>query len=92
MCSLIFDVSAIATWHPDKFPDDEAKKKEGGLRMEKINRAWYCLGDDDRKKRYVFGKHVVTVQQLFICLLSSVALFRFVSLPTHLNLTATVQI
>jgi hypothetical protein len=22
--------------------------------MEKINRAWYCLGDDDRKQRYVF--------------------------------------
>jgi len=35
---------AISTWHPDKFPDDEAKKIEGGLRMEKINRAWYCLG------------------------------------------------
>ena len=42
----------VAKWHPDKFPDDEAKKKEGGLRMEKINRAYYCLSDDDRKRRY----------------------------------------
>jgi molecular chaperone DnaJ len=44
--------SAIATWHPDKFPDDEEKKREGGLRMEKINRAYYCLEDDDRRRRY----------------------------------------
>lgn len=36
----------VAKWHPDKFPDDEAKKKEGGLRMEKINRAYYCLEDE----------------------------------------------
>jgi hypothetical protein len=43
---------AVATWHPDKFPDDEEKKKEGNLRMEKINRAWFCLGDDDRRRRY----------------------------------------
>lgn len=43
---------AISTWHPDKFPDDDTKKAEGNLRMEKINRAWYCLGDDDRKRRY----------------------------------------
>ena len=43
---------AVAKWHPDKFPDDEAKKKEGGLRMEKINRAYYCLEDDDRRRRY----------------------------------------
>ena len=43
---------AISTWHPDKFPDDDEKKAEGNLRMEKINRAWYCLGDDDRKRRY----------------------------------------
>ena len=42
----------VAKWHPDKFPDDEEKKREGGLRMEKINRAFYCLGDDDRKRRY----------------------------------------
>jgi molecular chaperone DnaJ len=42
----------IAQWHPDKFPDDEAKKKEGGLRMEKINRAYYILSDDDRRRRY----------------------------------------
>ena len=28
----------VAKYHPDKFPDDEAKKIEGGLRMEKINR------------------------------------------------------
>eukprot|EP01041_Mallomonas_annulata_P004567 gene4567-9077_t len=43
---------AVATWHPDKFPDDEAKKEEGGKRMEGINRAWYVLSDDDRKRRY----------------------------------------
>ncbi len=42
----------VAKWHPDKFPDDENKKKEGGLRMEKINRAYFCLGDDDRRRRY----------------------------------------
>lgn len=36
----------------DKFPDDDKKKAEGNLRMEKINRAFYCLGDDDRKRRY----------------------------------------
>jgi molecular chaperone DnaJ len=36
----------VAKWHPDKFPDDEVKKKEGGLRMEKINRAYFCLEDD----------------------------------------------
>lgn len=42
----------VATWHPDRFPGDEVKQKEGTLRMEKINRAWYCLGDDDRKRRY----------------------------------------
>ena len=51
---------AVATWHPDKFPDDEEKKKEGGMRMEKINRAWFCLGDDDRKRRYdQFGEQGV---------------------------------
>ena len=42
----------IAKWHPDKFPDDEVMQKEGGIRMERINRAWYCLGDEDRRKRY----------------------------------------
>lgn len=42
----------VAKWHPDKFPDNEEKKKEGGLRMEKINRAYYCLEDEDRRKRY----------------------------------------
>jgi molecular chaperone DnaJ len=51
---------AVSTWHPDKFPDDEKKKAEGNLRMEKINRAWYCLGDDDRKRRYdQFGEQGV---------------------------------
>ena len=51
---------AVATWHPDKFPDDEKKKAEGNLRMEKINRAWYCLGEDDRKRRYdQFGEQGV---------------------------------
>ena len=43
---------AVSTWHPDKFPDDEAKKAEGNKRMEKINRAWYVLSDDDRRRRY----------------------------------------
>lgn len=42
----------VSTWHPDKFPDNEVKKKEGGLKMEKINRAYFCLSDDDRKRRY----------------------------------------
>lgn len=42
----------IAQWHPDKFPDDEEKKKEGGIRMEKINRAYYVLSDEDRRRRY----------------------------------------
>ena len=51
---------AVSTWHPDKFPDDDKKKAEGNLRMEKINRAWYCLGDDDRKRRYdQFGEQGV---------------------------------
>ena len=51
---------AVSTWHPDKFPDDDVKKAEGNLRMEKINRAWYCLGDDDRKRRYdQFGEQGV---------------------------------
>ena len=36
----------VAKWHPDKFPDDDEKKKEGGLRMEKINRAYFCLEDE----------------------------------------------
>jgi DnaJ-class molecular chaperone len=49
----------VAKWHPDKFPDDEEKRKEGGLRMERINRAWFCLGDDDRKRRYdTYGEQV----------------------------------
>jgi molecular chaperone DnaJ len=42
----------VATWHPDKFPNDVEKKKEGTLRMEKINRAYYCLEDEDRRRRY----------------------------------------
>lgn len=42
----------VAAWHPDKFPHDADKKREGNLRMEKINRAWYILGDEDRRKRY----------------------------------------
>lgn len=50
----------IAQWHPDKFPDDEGKKIEGGLRMEKINRAYYILSDDDRRRRYdQFGEQGV---------------------------------
>jgi molecular chaperone DnaJ len=42
----------VSTWHPDKFPDDDAKKQEGNLRMEKINRAYFTIGDEDRKRRY----------------------------------------
>lgn len=50
----------VAKWHPDKFPDDEEKKKEGNLRMEKINRAWFCLEDDERRRRYdQFGEQGV---------------------------------
>jgi len=50
----------IAKWHPDKFPNDEVKKKEGGLRMEKINRAYYCLSEDERRRRYdQFGENGV---------------------------------
>ena len=51
---------AVAKWHPDKFPDDEEKKKEGGQRMEKINRAYFCLEEDDRRRRYdQFGEQGV---------------------------------
>ena len=42
----------VSKWHPDKFPDDEEKKIEGGKRMEKINRAYFCVGEDDRRRRY----------------------------------------
>mmetsp|Transcript_37232 Transcript_37232/g.37917 ORF Transcript_37232/g.37917 Transcript_37232/m.37917 type:complete len:464 (-) Transcript_37232:181-1572(-) len=42
----------VGKWHPDKFPDDEKKKEEGGKRLEKINRAWYCLSDPERRARY----------------------------------------
>ncbi len=42
----------IAKWHPDKFPNDPVKQKEGGERVEAINRAYFCLNDDDRKRRY----------------------------------------
>lgn len=50
----------VSTWHPDKFPDSEEKKLEGGLRMEKINRAYFCLEDDDRKRRYdLYGEKAV---------------------------------
>ena len=50
----------VSQWHPDKFPDDEAKKREGGLRMEKINRAYFCLEDDDRRRRYdAYGEKAV---------------------------------
>ena len=42
----------VAKWHPDKFPDDVVMKKQGGLRMEKINRAYYVLSDEDRRRRY----------------------------------------
>ena len=42
----------VGKWHPDKFPDDEVAKAAGGRRMEAINRAWFCLGDEDRRRRY----------------------------------------
>jgi molecular chaperone DnaJ len=41
----------VGTWHPDKFQDVE-QKKEGNLRMEKINHAYYLVGDDDRRQRF----------------------------------------
>jgi molecular chaperone DnaJ len=51
---------AVAKWHPDKFPDDEKKKAEGGQRMEKINRAYFCLEEEDRRRRYdQFGEEGV---------------------------------
>jgi DnaJ-class molecular chaperone len=34
-----------------QFPDDEVKKMEGGLRMEKINRAYFCVGEDEERRR-----------------------------------------
>jgi molecular chaperone DnaJ len=43
---------AIQDWHPDKFGTDEVKKKEGNSRLEKINRAYYILSDEDRRQRY----------------------------------------
>ncbi len=50
----------VGKWHPDKFPNDEVKKKEAGIRMEQINRAYYCIGDDDRRRRYdQFGEQGV---------------------------------
>ncbi len=43
----------LVKWHPDKFvKESDAKKKEAALRMEKISRAYYTLGDDERKERY----------------------------------------
>ncbi len=43
---------AIFRWHPDRFPNDASKQLEGGLRLEVINRAWYCLNDENRRARY----------------------------------------
>ena len=43
---------AIAKWHPDKFPDDEEAKTEANMRMQRINRAYYCIGEEDRRRRY----------------------------------------
>ncbi len=43
---------AVGKWHPDKFTNNEEGKLEGGQRMEKINRAYFCLEDEDRKRRY----------------------------------------
>lgn len=51
----------VAKWHPDKFPDDEAKKKEGGERMEKINRAYYCLEDEG-----MYNSNVLIKSYLFL--------------------------
>lgn len=42
----------VGKWHPDKFPGDEKKQMEGGQRLEKINRAYFCLSDDERRSRY----------------------------------------
>lgn len=47
----------VYAWHPDRFPNDDAKKAEGGKRMEYLNRAWFCLSDEDRRRRYdVYGE------------------------------------
>ena len=42
----------VYKWHPDRYPDNETMREQGGYRMEIINRAWYCLSDMDRRKRY----------------------------------------
>lgn len=51
----------VGKWHPDKFPlDDKDKKKEATFRMEKINRAYYILSDEDRRRRYdLYGERGV---------------------------------
>ena len=50
----------VYKFHPDRFPNDQDMKREGGQRMEIINRAWYCLSDEDRRQRYdEFGEEGV---------------------------------
>lgn len=42
----------VSTNHPDKFPDNPARRAEAEVAMERINRAYYILGDEERRARY----------------------------------------
>jgi DnaJ-class molecular chaperone len=42
----------VSANHPDKFPDDPTKRAEAEVNMERINRAYYILGDEERRARY----------------------------------------
>jgi DnaJ-class molecular chaperone len=42
----------VSSNHPDKFPDNPTKRAEAEVAMERINRAYYILGDEDRRARY----------------------------------------
>ena len=43
--------SLLIRWHPDKFSEED-KKREAEQRSELINRAFYCIGDPERKRMY----------------------------------------
>ena len=45
--------------HPDRFPEDEEKKIEGGLHLEAINRAYFCLSDTDRLNIIIYKYHKI---------------------------------
>jgi DnaJ-class molecular chaperone len=56
----------VFQWHTDRVPaGDAAKKKEHELRMIKINWAFYCLKDPERKSRYdKFGEEGVGTSEV----------------------------